>query len=78
MQEMLYVSQTEEPAMTSPLPAVSPKVTAFFDTATNTVSYVVQDPDGSACAIVDSVLDFDHAAGRTDTSSADPKQAAQR
>ncbi len=57
--------------MTSPLPAVSPKVTAFFDTATNTVSYVVQDPDGSACAIVDSVLDFDHAAGRTDTSSAD-------
>ena len=51
------------------LPA--PKVTAFFDPATNTVSYVVQDPDGSACAIVDSVLDFDQAAGRTDTSSAD-------
>ena len=51
------------------LPA--PKGTAFFDPATNTVSYVVQDPDGSACAIVDSVLDFDQAAGRTDTSSAD-------
>ncbi len=53
------------------LPNASPHVTAFFDTATNTVSYVVQDPDGSACAIIDSVLDFDHAAGRTDTSSAD-------
>lgn len=48
-----------------------PKVTAFFDDATNTVSYVVQDPQGSACAIIDSVLDFDHAAGRTDTRSAD-------
>jgi glyoxylase-like metal-dependent hydrolase (beta-lactamase superfamily II) len=53
------------------LPSVSPLVTAFFDDATNTVSYVVQDPDGSACAIIDSVLDFDHASGRTDTSSAD-------
>jgi len=40
---------------------LTPKVTAFFDTATNTVSYVVQDPQGSACAIIDSVLDFDHA-----------------
>lgn len=50
---------------------MTPKVKAFFDDATNTVSYVVRDPQGSACAIVDSVLDFDHASGRTDTSSAD-------
>jgi glyoxylase-like metal-dependent hydrolase (beta-lactamase superfamily II) len=49
----------------------APRVVAFFDDATNTVSYVVQDPQGSACAIIDSVLDFDHAAGRTDTASAD-------
>lgn len=49
----------------------APKIDAFFDTATNTVSYVVQDPQGSACAIVDSVLDFDYASGRTDTASAD-------
>lgn len=55
--------------MSLSLPA--PIVTAFFDDATNTVSYVVQDPQGSACAIIDSVLDFDHAAGRTDTRSAD-------
>lgn len=55
--------------MSLSLPA--PIVTAFFDDTTNTVSYVVQDPQGSACAIIDSVLDFDHAAGRTDTRSAD-------
>lgn len=50
---------------------MQPDVTAFFDTATNTVSYVVHDPAGSACAIIDTVLDFDHASGRTDTASAD-------
>ncbi|MAX74982.1 MAG: MBL fold metallo-hydrolase, partial [Nioella sp.] len=48
-----------------------PDVTAFFDDATNTVSYVVREPEGSACAVIDSVLDFDHASGRTDTASAD-------
>ncbi|NIC06769.1 MBL fold metallo-hydrolase [Billgrantia bachuensis] len=48
-----------------------PIVTHFFDEATNTFSYVVQDPDSSACAILDSVLDFDYAAGRTDIRSAD-------
>ena len=46
-------------------------VTAFFDEATFTVSYVVKDPDSNACAIVDSVLDFDYSSGRTDTRSAD-------
>lgn len=50
---------------------MTPHVKAFFDTQTNTVSYVVRDPDGTACAILDSVLDFDHAAGRTSTKSAD-------
>ncbi len=50
---------------------MTPIVKAFFDEATNTVSYVVQDPTGTACAIVDSVLDFDHASGRTSTNSAD-------
>ncbi|WP_422025134.1 MBL fold metallo-hydrolase [Roseovarius sp.] len=50
---------------------MSPDVTAFFDDATNTISYVVRDPAGRACAIIDSVLDFDYASGRTDTRSAD-------
>ena len=34
--------------------AMIPDVTAFFDEATNTVSYVVKDPDSRACAIIDS------------------------
>ena len=50
---------------------MKPDVTAFFDEPTNTVTYLVADPTGSACAIVDSVLDFDYASGRTDTRSAD-------
>lgn len=48
-----------------------PHVEAFFDELTNTASYVVSDPETRACAIVDSVLDFDAAAGRTSTISAD-------
>ena len=50
---------------------MTPEVHAFFDNATNTVSYVLREPEGRACAIVDSVLDYDPAAGRTDTASAD-------
>jgi len=50
---------------------MKPDVTAFFDDATNTVSYIVKDPDSRAAAIVDSVLDYDQAAGRTATESAD-------
>ena len=44
--------------------SVKPEVTAFFDEPTNTVSYVVKDPDSNACAIIDSVMDIDYAAGR--------------
>ena len=51
--------------------ALKPIVTHFFDEPTNTYSYVVQDPNSSHCAIVDSVLDFDYAAGRTSTESAE-------
>lgn len=50
---------------------MKPDVTAFFDEGTNTISYVVRDPAGSACAVIDSVLDFDYASGRTGTDSAD-------
>ena len=48
-----------------------PKVEAFFDAPTNTISYVVQDPASSACAVVDSVMDIDYAAGRITHESAD-------
>ena len=49
----------------------TPHVQAFFDEPTFTASYVVHDPATKAAAIIDSVLDFDHAAGRTSTESAD-------
>ncbi|MGQ7248055.1 MBL fold metallo-hydrolase [Halomonas sp. V046] len=47
------------------------QITHFFDEPTNTFSYVVRDPGSRCCAIIDSVLDFDYAAGRTGTDSAD-------
>ncbi|GHH25301.1 hypothetical protein GCM10008023_38510 [Sphingomonas glacialis] len=46
-------------------------VRSFFDQPTNTASYVAHDPTTRRAAIIDSVLDFDAAAGRTDTASAD-------
>ncbi len=48
-----------------------PTVTGFFDDATYTISYVVADPETKRCAVIDSLLDFDQASGRTDTASAD-------
>ncbi|MGI9371964.1 MAG: MBL fold metallo-hydrolase [Hyphomicrobiales bacterium] len=48
-----------------------PEVSAFFDEGTNTISYVVKDPDSASCAVIDSVLDFDYSSGRTSTASAD-------
>jgi glyoxylase-like metal-dependent hydrolase (beta-lactamase superfamily II) len=51
--------------------SVKPEVTAFFDAATNTVSYVVKDPGSKACAVIDSVMDIDYAAGRIAYQSAD-------
>jgi glyoxylase-like metal-dependent hydrolase (beta-lactamase superfamily II) len=50
---------------------MNPIVTAFFDEPTNTASYVVRDPATTACAVIDSVLDLDYAAGRTGTTAAD-------
>ncbi len=50
---------------------MKPEVTAFFDEDTFTITYVVRDPNGTACAIIDSVLDFDYASGHTSTKSAD-------
>jgi glyoxylase-like metal-dependent hydrolase (beta-lactamase superfamily II) len=50
---------------------LKPNVSAFFDDATFTITYVVSDPDTGRAAIIDPVLDFDPASGRTNTSSAD-------
>jgi glyoxylase-like metal-dependent hydrolase (beta-lactamase superfamily II) len=49
----------------------APSVTAFFDEATFTVTYVAADPGSARAAIIDPVLDYDPASGRTSTASAD-------
>ena len=51
--------------------SIKPEVTAFFDEVTNTISYVVKDPESSACAIIDSVMDIDYAAGHITYDHAD-------
>lgn len=48
-----------------------PEIQGFYDPATSTVSYVVYEAQGSACAIIDPVLDYDGAAGRISTKNAD-------
>ena len=50
---------------------MNPKVSAFFDEATFTVTYVVTDPDTKQCAVIDPVLDYDPASGRSSTESVD-------
>jgi glyoxylase-like metal-dependent hydrolase (beta-lactamase superfamily II) len=59
------------PVPHQPDQSLKPEVTAFFDAPTNTVSYVVKDPNSPSCAIIDSVMDIDYAAGRIAFESAD-------
>lgn len=47
------------------------RIKAFFDEATNTISYVVAEPAGPRAAVIDPVLDYDAKSGRTSTRSAD-------
>ena len=51
--------------------SVKPHVEAFFDPATNTISYVVKDPSSNSCVVIDSVMDIDYAAGRITYDHAD-------
>jgi glyoxylase-like metal-dependent hydrolase (beta-lactamase superfamily II) len=51
--------------------AARPEITTFFDEATFTASHVISDMQSKRAAIIDSVLDFDQASGRTATDSAD-------
>lgn len=44
---------------------------ACYDRTTGTITYIVHEADGGACAIIDPVLDFDPRSGRTSTASAD-------
>src|SRR5690348_15213340 len=63
------------PTGTKPGGEMRPDVVGFFDEETFTVSYVVADPVTKACAIIDSVLDFDPASGRTAHRSAERIEA---
>ena len=51
--------------------SVTPAVQAFFDEATNTISYLIKDPTSNSCALVDTVMDIDYAAGRITFDHAD-------
>ena len=50
---------------------MKPLVEAFFDKTTSTMSYVVYGRPGSACAIIDSVFDYDFRSGHTHAASAE-------
>jgi glyoxylase-like metal-dependent hydrolase (beta-lactamase superfamily II) len=49
----------------------SPEIKAFFDEPTNTLSYLVADPQTKQAAVIDPVLDYDHRSGKADVRSAD-------
>ncbi|MBX2881222.1 MAG: MBL fold metallo-hydrolase, partial [Granulosicoccus sp.] len=51
--------------------SVRPEVFPFFDPVSNTISYVVKDPASASCAVLDAVMDFDQASGRTSFECAD-------
>jgi len=51
--------------------SIVPEVSAHFDEATNTITYIVKDPNSEHCAIIDSVMDIDYAAGRITYDAAD-------
>ena len=57
---------------------IQPQVQAFFDPVSHTISYIVKDPTTDACAIIESVMDIDYAAGRITTGHADDMIAAIR
>jgi glyoxylase-like metal-dependent hydrolase (beta-lactamase superfamily II) len=51
--------------------SIKPEVAGFYDPDTATISYVVKDPASKSCAVIDSVMDLDYAAGRITFASAD-------
>ncbi len=55
----------EMPVMPKPI------IHAFFDAPTNTVSYLVGDPETRQAAVIDPVLDYDHKSGKANVASAD-------
>ena len=50
---------------------IKAEIAPFFDAQSNTFTYVVKDPQSNACAVIDSVMEFDYAAGRISYTGAD-------
>jgi glyoxylase-like metal-dependent hydrolase (beta-lactamase superfamily II) len=65
--DVLNLASTQIRDAQAPVPVIK----AFFDPATYTVSYVVHDSRTLSAAVIDSVLDYDPAAGRLSHGSAD-------
>ncbi|KKB75870.1 beta-lactamase [Devosia soli] len=62
---------SNQPIPFTPDLGAKPEVVAFFDEPTNTISYIVKDPNSNACAVIDSVMDFDYASGHIAYEGAD-------
>ena len=71
MSQDIHIDAAREQIAAVHAGAPAPVVKSFFDEPTFTATYVVHDPATKAAAIIDSVLDFDQAAGRTSTKSAE-------
>ncbi len=65
------MTQVQESSAASQDRAAGPQVRSWFHAPTNTVCHLVVDPQTRHCALIDSVLDFDYASGRTGTAFAD-------
>ena len=70
-QDTAVQAATEQISRATQDKTLRPSIAGFFDEATFTISYVVHDPVTSEAAIIDSVLDYEAAAGRTSYGSAD-------
>ena len=64
----LRISRTSRSSRTTIVK--NPEIKAYFDAATNTISYLVSDPDTGSAAIIDPALDYDHKSGRLGATSA--------
>jgi glyoxylase-like metal-dependent hydrolase (beta-lactamase superfamily II) len=64
----MTIKQQSDTALIS---KAQPLVVPFFDAASNTFSYLVKDPAGEQCAVIDSVLDFDYPSGSLSYKGAD-------
>lgn len=49
--------------------AAKPHIHAWFDAPTNTVTYLVADPETKRAAVIDPVFDYDHKSGKADVTS---------